>query len=176
MKKRFFAIFIILVFILSGCNQYRYADGKKTALKNIDFFKELVVLCIDNQLKQPIILGKINNEEYENLDKNGKKLLDKCVALDIIDVFYTDYYDEQQKFNYIIISFDTVLSYQGVIFVPNEFSKDDARNLIYQMLYEPVRDLIELDDNLYYYYTDESIEEDYSKEYIFPEGYIEISN
>ncbi len=175
MKKRVFIILLIIVFSLCGCSQfgYGYSKGKKMALNNTEFFKEIVSLCIDNQLKQPIISGEITTEEYEKLDNNGKKILDKCITLNISNIYYNDYYDTQQKFDYIEICFNTPLAYQGVIYVPKGFSEEDVKNLIYQITYEPIHDLTNLDDNLYYYYTDEAIEGNYDKDYIFPQGSVE---
>ena len=136
MKKRVFIILLIIAISLCGCSTfgYGYSKGKKVSLNNIELFKELVNLCIDNHLEQPINFSEINPEEYKKLDDKGKNILDKCVSININNISYNDYYDMQQKFNYIEISFNTPLAYQGVVYVPKEFSEEDVENLIYQTL------------------------------------------
>lgn len=158
MKLRLLCLLLVFAFVLSGCaRELPPEEAKKMAVEYLDLFKEAAEVVIEKDLKFSI-------SNYTIKDAAGlpeEELFQECLDLGIYYICYSNGKNQNGdriyngKPYYIDFQIRKEGRSQGILYIPPESDYETPEEIIEYNGYEKedIIEILELDENWYYYLT-----------------------
>ena len=158
MKKMYLFLILILMLSFCGCQKQYPPDEVKTIVaENFELLKEAAELTISKNLSFPISMYEL--KEVQGLTETELDVFKKCQKIGIRDLFYCNLLDNNgnkiynDNHYYLLFDFYYEPMDQGILYIPthSDFQTPEEAVFANNPFSEGVEEVIELDENWYYY-------------------------